>query len=99
MRRGKGKDEEGKPRAAAPMRDPLRSGSNNQFIIEAPTAKVAEARSNEPSSSPRPRARSRRLSAPGSRHDAERASATVSVVAASAAATTEVAVASASRAT
>ncbi|XP_073658048.1 uncharacterized protein [Tursiops truncatus] len=102
--RGKGKDaeEKGKPRPAAPTRYPLRSGSNNQFIIKAPTARSAKARSNESSSSPRPRARprSRRLSAPGSRHDAERASATVSVVGASAAAAaTEVPVASASRAT
>ncbi|XP_067586127.1 uncharacterized protein [Pseudorca crassidens] len=107
--RGKGKDaeEKGKPRPAAPTRYPLRSGSNNQFIIKAPTARSAKARSNESSSSPRPRARprSRRLSAPGSRHDAEKASATVSVVgasaaaAAAAAAATEVAVASASRAT
>ncbi|XP_037587930.1 basic proline-rich protein-like [Cebus imitator] len=76
--RGKGKDAEGKgkPRPAAPTRDPLRSGSNNQFIIEAPRARAARPRSNESSPPPlsRARSRSRRLSAPGSRHDAERAS-------------------------
>nr|XP_054108367.1 translation initiation factor IF-2-like [Callithrix jacchus] len=78
--RGKGKDAEGKgkPLPAAPTRNPLRSGSNNQFIIEAPRASAARTRSNESSPPPPPssraRSRSRRLSAPGSRHDAERAS-------------------------
>lgn len=99
---GEGRRGKGEAPASGTKRDPLRSWSNNQFIIEAPTERATRSRSNQPSSSPqRPRARSRscRLSTPSSRHDAKRTNATVSVVAASTATATEVAVASASRAT